>query len=127
MILEFKILKDLYTIYRFRKDSIVPDWIYDSEFYSVTRTQDELSIICKNSDIAAGPDVKLDKLWRILKITGPLDLFLIGIIADISSRLKESKIPIFIISTFDTDYILVKDHDLDKTITVLKDSGHKIN
>ena len=126
MILDFTLLKSEYSIYRFKRDSPVPNWVYDSDLYSVTRTKDELSIICRKIDNIAGDDIKIDKHWRILKINGPLELYLVGVIASISNLLKESKIPIFSISTFDTDYILVKKQDLNKTIAVLSDAGHKI-
>src|ERR1035437_8880136 len=108
MYLDFTLLKGDYSIYRLKNDSAIPDWTYDSEFYSLTRTRDELSIVCKHVDIIMDDKIKIDKHWRILKINGPLDLSLIGIIANISSLLKENKISIFAISTYDTDYILVK-------------------
>ena len=126
MILDFILLKGEYSIYRFKRDSPIPEWIYDSDFYSVTRTTDELSIICKPVDLIMGNDIKIDNHWRILKIDGVLDLSLIGIIATVSIILKENKIPIFTISTFDTDYILVKDQDLNKTVAALRHAGHKI-
>ena len=125
MNLDFKLLKGSYSIYRLNKDSAIPDWTCDSEFYSITRTREELSIVCKHVDIEMD-NIKIDKHWRILKITGPLDLSLIGIIADISGLLKENQIPIFTISTYDTDYILVKNQYTDKALTVLKNNGHKV-
>jgi uncharacterized protein len=126
MIIDFTLIKGDYSIYRFNIDSAIPMWVYDSDFYSVTRTQDELSIVCKNVDITMDANIKTDKHWRILKINGLLDLSLVGIIAKISHLFKENKIPIFTISTFDTDYILVKNQDLNKTMTVLNNAGHKI-
>lgn len=126
MCLDFTILKGTYSIYRLNKDSAIPDWTYDSDFYSFTRTQDELSIVCKHVDITMDDKIKIDEHWRILKINGPLDLSLIGIIANIFSIFKENKISIFTISTYDTDYILVKNQHIDKALTVLKNNGHKI-
>jgi hypothetical protein len=126
MYLDFTILKGTYSIYRLKKDSAIPDWINDSEFYSLTRTQDELSIVCKHVDIIMDDKIKIDKYWRILKINGPLDLSLIGIIANIFNIFKENKISIFTISTYDTDYILIKNQHIDKALTVLKNNGHKI-
>lgn len=126
MILDFTLLKGEYSIYRFRRDSPIPEWIFDSDFYSVTRTSDELSIISKPVDLIIGIDIKINNHWRILKINGVLELSLIGIIATVSTILKENKIPIFTVSTFDTDYILVKDRDLNKTVAALRHAGHKI-
>lgn len=125
MTLDFTLLKGEYSIYRLKSDSIIPGWAYDSQFYSVTRTKDELSIICKDVDIKHDDNIKVDKLWRILKINGPLNLSLVGIFANISNILKDNNIPIFTISTFDTDYFLIKDQDINKTMSVLNNAGHK--
>jgi uncharacterized protein len=127
MHLDFTKLKGDYSIYQFRKDSIIPDWMSDSAFYSVTRTQKELSIVCKHTDIKTDPDLKIDKHWRILKINGTLDLSLIGIIAEISNLFKENKISVFVISTFETDYFLIKDYYIDEAITLLKNHGHTVS
>ncbi len=127
MIFDFTLLEGDYSIYRLKANSSIPNWVYDSDFYSATRTQDELSIVCKNVDIPSNINIKTDKHWRILKINGPLDLSLVGIIANISNLFKENNIPIFTVSTFDTDHILVKNQDLNKTITVINNAGHKIS
>jgi hypothetical protein len=126
MNLNFTLLRDNYSIYRLKTDSGIPDQIYDSEFYSITRTNEELSVVCKHADIIPGDNIKIDKYWRILRINGPLDLSLVGILADVSGLLKENKIPIFVISTFDTDYVLVKNKNINKTLTVLINNGYKI-
>jgi len=125
MKLKLVILKDKYAIHRFDADTNIPEWIDNSDFYSLTKTADELSIVAKQSDsIAESPVINKD--WKILKIQGPLDFSLVGIIAEISRILKEINITIFTISTFDTDYILVKNKDLDIAIDSLKANGHEI-
>jgi len=126
MILDFTILKGSYSIYQLKNDSFIPDWIFDSEFFSLTRTKEELSIVCKHVDITMDSNTKVDKHWRILKINGQLDLSIIGVIAYVSNLLKENKIPIFTVSTYDTDYILVKNQHIDKTLTALENNGHKV-
>ncbi len=114
-----------YSIYKFQKDSVLPDWIYSSEFCSVTRTDEELSVVTAQTDQI--PDWSASSNdWRLFKIEGPLDFSLIGVIADISAILKEVKISIFMISTYDTDYILVKENDLNTSIASLKKSGYNI-
>jgi len=119
MELNLLILKDKYAVCRFNNDVDIPEWIRDSDFYSVTRTQEELSIVCKQSDSITGESA-IDTDWRIIKIQGPLDFSLIGIIAEVSGILKSNGISIFTISTYDTDYILVKSQDLGKTVDSLK-------
>jgi hypothetical protein len=126
MILNFMVLAKKYSIYRFRKDSKLPDWIYKSDFYSITQTKDELSVIAAQSE-AITEDVIINKDWRIFKIAAPLDFSLIGIIADVSGIFQEEKISIFTISTYDTDYILVKQKDLSKGIKALRKKGHIIS
>ena len=126
MTLNLIVLAKKYSIYKFQIDCILPDWIYLSDFYSITKTKDELSVITTQTDFFA-EDIICSKDWRIFKIVGPLDLSLIGIIADISDILKEKKISIFTISTYDTDYILVKQKDLNNSIKALEDKGHKIS
>jgi|WetSurMetagenome_2_1015567.scaffolds.fasta_scaffold00166_33 uncharacterized protein len=126
MILDFTVLRDTYSIYRSDKNASIPHWIDKSDFCSITRTQDELSIVCKQSDITVNDTIIADRSWRIFKIKGPLDLSLVGILADIAELFKKNKIPIFAISTYDTDYILIKEQYLDVAITALKSNGHKV-
>jgi uncharacterized protein len=117
------LLPDKYSICRFSRDDILPDWIYSSDFYSVTRTGDELSVVTKHhEDIRS--QVIASNNWRILRIQGPLDLSLTGIISGISSALSEKGIPVFTISTYDTDYILVRQDDLFNAIEALRQKGH---
>ena len=120
------VLKNSYAICRFDKTSSIPEWVSKSDFYSVTRTQDELSIVCNQLIIESDETFLFDKDWRCIKIDSLLDLSLIGIIAGISNILKENKIPIFTISTYNTDYILVKKQHLDNAIESLRIKGYKI-
>jgi hypothetical protein len=120
------ILKKRYSIYKFKSDCVLPDWIYLSDFYSITKTKDELSVIAIQTD-SISEKITCSKDWRILKVDGPLDFSLIGIIADISIILKEKKISIFTISTYDTDYILVKQNKLNIGIKALRDKKYTIS
>jgi hypothetical protein len=119
------VLKDKYAIKKLHTNSDIPDWVNDSDFYSVTKTRDELSIVCKQQDPIKNV-LNINKDWKILKLRGPLDFSSIGIIAAISGILKKNKIPIFTISTYETDYILVKNDDLNKTAASLKAKGYQI-
>jgi len=126
MKLNFIVLKKRYSIYKFNSESGLPDWIYSSDFYSITKTEDELSAIAVQTDIIS-EEIISSKDWRIFKVEGPLDFSLIGIIAEITEILKEIKISVFIISTYNTDYILVKDTDLNNGINALKAEGHNVS
>ena len=104
----------------------MPEWIYSSEFYSVTKTKDEISVVTSQTD--SNPvNCLSNRDWRIIKIEGPLDFSLVGIIADLSAILKKKDISIFTISTFDTDYILVKQKNLSDGIKTLIENGYIIS
>jgi hypothetical protein len=126
MILNISVLPGNYSIYRFLTESDIPDWIYTSNFYSITRTEDEISVVANQVDRVI-PDLICNRDWCILKIDGHLDFSLVGIVADLSTILKIRKIPIFVISTYDTDYFLIKQVDLNKGIRALEEKGHKIS
>lgn len=119
------VLKDTYAICRFKPNTDISRWIKNSEFYSVTQSEDELSVVCRQSTLV-GDMLGHNKDWRVLKISGPLDFSLTGIISDISGILKNNNIPILTISSYDTDYILVKSKDLNKSIEALVSDGNVI-
>lgn len=123
-ILTMKLLKERYGVCRLDKLDAIPEWADKSEFFSITRTSEELSIVC-NEDSIPG-NIKCEKYWRILKIEGPLDFSLIGILASISSILAQSGISIFAISTYDTDYILVKEKDINSAVSVLVNERYEV-
>ena len=125
MQLNLILLKGTYAIYRFKNDSVIPHQLKDSNFYSLTKTKDEISVVSKQLRLTKN-DPEINKDWKIFKISGLLDFSLIGIIAEISRILKESNISIFTISTYDTDYIIVKRADLNKAIASLKANGHTV-
>lgn len=116
-ILTMKLLNGKYGVCRLDKTQLIPTWAQNSDFFSITRTSDELSIVCSQDDIP--DDIKYEKDWKILKIQGPLDFSLIGILSSISTILAQKGISIFAISTYDTDYILVKNKDIDNAIAAL--------
>jgi Uncharacterized conserved protein len=116
-ILTMKLLKEKYGVCRLNKTELIPEWAENSKFFSITKTSDELSIVCSEDNIPN--DIKCEKDWRVLKIEGPLDFSLIGILASISTILAQKGISIFAISTYDTDYILVKSKDIDNAIDSL--------
>jgi uncharacterized protein len=119
------VLPGKYSICKFKTDSVLPGWIYQSDFYSITRTSDELSVVTCQND-SASDDIPCSNEWRILKVVGPLDFSLVGVIADISVILKDNDISIFTVSTYDTDYILVKEKDLRKSIDALIENNYLI-
>ena len=121
--LTLSVVPDVLVICRLERDAVIPAWA-TGEFVSITRTSDELSIVCAERDVPS--DVKADRDWQALKIEGPLDLSLTGVLASIAMPLAEAKINIFAISTFDTDYVLVKADRVAEAIGVLRNAGHHV-
>ena len=114
----------LYSISKLPPDAIIPQWALDSAFSSITKTGDELSVVASSE--CTPIDMDADTGWRALKIEGVLDFSLTGIIAGISSRLAEASISVFVISTYNTDYVLIKKENLDKAVHTLKENGYGI-
>lgn len=122
--LKMKLLEGIFGVCRLSSEDNIPHWCLQSEIYSITKTKDELSILCDLKFIPQG--IKCEKPWKALKIEGPLDFALIGILSTISTLLAKNSISIFAISTYDTDYILVKEKDMDNAIKVLSNEGYII-
>lgn len=124
MNLTLSVLPGTLAICRLGPDDPVPDWAQPGDFLSVTRTGDELSVVCAETVV---PDnVKSDRGWRCLRVEGPFDLSLTGVLASILTPLAEACISIFAVSTFDTDYLLVKAGNLERAAEVLIQSGHSV-
>lgn len=90
-----------------------------------SKTADELSLVCPEADLPAAV-LQCERGWRALKICGTLDFGLVGILAKISGLLAEAGISIFAVSTYNTDYILIKAAHLDKAVTALSTNGYQI-
>ena len=122
--LSLSVLRDSYAICRLKPEDKSPDWAERGEFWSLTRTGEELSVVCVATNIPE--TVKSDKGWRCLKVHGPLDFSLTGILVSLARPLAETGISIFALSTYNTDYLLVKEAELDRALAVLAKDGHEI-
>jgi hypothetical protein len=118
------ILPDIFAVCRLEPDEAIPEWAFTGDFCSVTKTTQELSIVCKQN--AVPPRYKTERDWRALKVEGPLDFSLTGILAALAVPLGEADISLFAVATYDTDYVLVKSEMLDKAIEVLEKAGHRV-
>ncbi|WP_100065366.1 ACT domain-containing protein [Miniphocaeibacter massiliensis] len=98
----------------------------DKEYIFTAKTKEENSILCKEEDIPPNT-INIEKGWKGLVIEGELDFSLVGIIAEISNILAKIKVSVFVISTFNTDYIFIKEESLNKTILELEDNGYEIS
>jgi hypothetical protein len=119
------ILAEEMAICRLEPQSPLPDWATWSEFVNVSRTRNELSIVCGAERVPS--DVKADRGWRALQVAGPLAFSEIGILAALSGVLAEARVSVFAVSTYDTDYLLVKNDDLALARRALTDAGHSLD
>jgi hypothetical protein len=120
----FRVLPDTYSISRLGADATVPGWAAQAPgFVSITRADDELSIVCRSAAVADG--VRADGDWHAIKIDGPFAFDQIGVLASLAAPLANAGVAIFVVSTFDTDYVLVKMHQLAQAIDALRSAGHR--
>ena len=117
------VLSETFTIHKLSPDVSIPEEILKSNYYSVSKTENELSVVC--SELIEVQSLQSSKGWKCIKVKGPLDFNLTGIFASISDILAQANISIFAISTFDTDYILVKSQDLSSARTKLRQADYK--
>jgi uncharacterized protein len=115
-------LSDILAICRLEADAPIPSWADGGNFTSITRTADELSVVCSFQDVPAG--IRCEKGYRCIKVEGPLDFALTGIISSLATVLAQEGISIFPVSTFDTDYLLVKEEQMEKAVQALSQAGH---
>ena len=120
---ELRVLKPRLAIVSLGATDPVPAWA-DGHFSSVTRTANELSVVCVEDRVP--DDVAAERTWLALEVAGPLDLGEVGILATIVEPLKLAGISIFAISTYDTDYILVREFQIEPAIRALRQAGYRL-
>jgi uncharacterized protein len=114
------VLPEILGICHFGKNAPLPEWAtHNNDFFSITKTHDELSIVCLQEKIPE--NVTAERGWRAFKVKGPLGFVMTGIVSSLSSPLAEAEISILYISTFETDYVLVEEENLEKAERILSD------
>ena len=122
--LTFIVFSELFAVCRLDHNAPIPAWASAGTLFSITRTADELSIVCPQSLI---PDaIRCERSWRCIRVAGTMEFSMVGVVASLSQPLAEAGIGIFVISTFDTDYLLVKDNDLEKAVIALRAACHVV-
>ncbi|MFD2166903.1 ACT domain-containing protein [Thalassotalea euphylliae] len=122
--LTLRLLKQTFAIHSLPPESAIPNELFNAPIYFLAKTYDEVSLVLPQDISIASEDVEKD--WRALEVVGPLDFSLTGIMSRISSTLANEKISIFAISTFDTDYVLVKENTVEQAINALTNNQYKI-
>jgi len=124
MTLSLTLLKQTFTIYRLKPVANIPASALNSSFFAIARTSDELSLVLPES--VEIESEKSDAGWACFKVEGPLEFSLVGVLAGISSVLAEAGVSIFAVSTFDTDYILVKREQAQAAKEALTSAGYQV-
>jgi GNAT superfamily N-acetyltransferase len=114
-----------FTVCRLDAHAPIPSWATEDGFFSITHTADELSIVCREG---IGPDdVQCERGWRCLRVAGPIPFTAVGVLASLTAPLAEARVGVFALSTFDTDYLLIKERDLPAAIDALRRRGHTVD
>lgn len=122
--LKFSVIPGRFAVSRLAPGAAIPEWIHSSPFVSVTRTADELSLVSLATSVPT--EVQSERAWTCLKLHGPFPFQLTGILASFLDPLAAAGIPIFALSTFDTDYVLVQDEHKERTLAALLQAGHEL-
>jgi len=117
------ILEETYIIHKLDQSTNLPEGLTECEFYSLSNSREELSLVCPEQILIQSENSSPN--WKCLKVAGPLDLKLTGILAGLSDTLEKAKISIFAISTFETDYVLIQKQVLETAKSALKSAGYK--
>jgi len=121
--LKFSLVPGSFAVCRLPAKAAVPEWALHGPFFSVTRTPDELSIVCLTAEVPSEVHPETD--WTCLKLEGPFPFSETGILTSFVQPLSDRAIPIFAVSTFDTDYVLVKRAWVEKAVEALAAAGHE--
>ena len=117
-ILVLTVLEETFNIHRLASDPSLPEAISECDFYSLSKTDDDLSLVCPEH--LAVKSEKHSQDWKCLKVAGPLDFKLTGVLARITDVLAKERLRVFAISTFDTDYILIKKQNLINAVSTIE-------
>jgi hypothetical protein len=104
--------------------ALIPPWATQHPFFSITRTEAELSVVCVT--VAVPDGIQAEHGWRAFGVEGPIPFDAVGILAELARRLAAAGVSIFAVSTYDTDYLLVRDADVDRSIAALREAGHTV-
>jgi hypothetical protein len=122
--MQLSLLDKIFGICVFANNIPIPEWAATASLCSITRTGKELTVVCPQNIIPA--DIEHDREWRCFRIDGSFDLEQIGVISSLAAPLAQAGISIYVVSSYDTDYILVKDEKVEQVIAVLSRDGHSI-
>jgi uncharacterized protein len=125
--LTLEVLPGPFAVCRLDPDAILPESVLQSAFFSLTRTPEETSLVIAEGDVPSlGLNARIEADWRMLKVAGTLDFALTGILSALTVPLADAGISIFALSTFDTDYLMVRAERLADAVITLRAAGHTV-
>jgi len=122
--LQLTILPQQLAICQLPPESPIPAWATDGPLWSLTRTPHEFSLVCAEAQVP--PGTTAERGWRALVVAGPLDFALTGILHALTGPLAAAAISMFALSTYDTDYVLIRAADLERAVAALRAAGHTL-
>jgi hypothetical protein len=122
--LTLELVPGLYAVCRLDPAAPVPGWAASGRFVSVTRTDAETSIVCPQEAVPAAVHAERD--WSCLRVAGTLGFGMTGVLASLARPLASSGVSIFVVSTYDTDYLMVQERDLERALDALARAGHAV-
>ena len=122
--LELSLLPHRYAVCQFHPDKHIPYWALLGDFVSLTRTHEELSIVCQQDNVPE--DIEAERGWRCLQVQGAFDFTVAGVNASLAIPLAEANISVLAIATYATDYVLFKEENLEQALQVLEQAGHYV-
>jgi hypothetical protein len=122
--MRFRIHSGRFALCQLPSGTLPPDWAYSGAFHSVTVTPEEVSIICAQNSVPQG--VKMQRNYVLLEIEGPFDFNAIGILQSFLTPLAQARIPIFAVSTYNTDFVLVHEEFEPRALEALKLAGYEL-
>ena len=117
-------IQGTFAVCKLPAGSPIPSWATTGDLYSVSRTADELSVVCRERIVPEG--VVCERDWRCLRVAGAMPFSVVGVLASLTTPLAEAGISVFAVSTFDTDYLLVKADDFEAAVDALRRQGHAL-
>jgi hypothetical protein len=122
--LNLSLLPHLYAVCQFHPDKHIPYWALIGNFVSLTRTAEELSIVCQQDNVPE--EIAAERGWRCVQVQGAFDFSVSGVNASLAVPLADADISVLAIATYATEYLLVKEKDVERALQVLKRAGHSV-
>jgi uncharacterized protein len=122
--ISLQLLPDELAVCRLEPGAPLPAWAMNGPLWSVTRTQSELSLVCDQANVPG--QILAERDWRVFMVNGPLDFSLTGILFQLSAALAQAGVSLFALSTYDTDYILVKSERVQQALAAFTSAGFSV-